>query len=201
MSNDLMLDVSQAAELKMAFRRTMGSDGSLWTNGDIKRLSEGSVLGGVLDVLNGRSKIVSAFSVNPVDEEIVDGDMDPVIRTALNVERLEHWWHPDQKGVFAEPNKCISGTGIYTFLKESGELERCLDLQDGRAIRRRGINFYQKYFKKRRKHLLWKAVRRGGLSLKDPVVPYLISYGDVVLLETQFLSAFFGEDYVTLKNA
>jgi len=58
MSTDLMLDVDQAGELKAAFRRTRGSDGSEWTNERIKKLSEGSILGQVLDVINGQSTIM-----------------------------------------------------------------------------------------------------------------------------------------------
>jgi len=50
-ANELMLDVSQAAELKLAFRRHG------WTNAQIKTLSEGTVLGDVLQVINGRSEI------------------------------------------------------------------------------------------------------------------------------------------------
>ena len=50
-SSDLMLDVSQAAELKMAFRRHG------WTNAQIKTLSEGHILRDVLEVINGRSEI------------------------------------------------------------------------------------------------------------------------------------------------
>ena len=66
MSNQLMLDVDQAGELKMAFRRTRGSDGSEWTNEDIKKSSEGDFLGLVLDVLDGRAKIVSTENVTRV---------------------------------------------------------------------------------------------------------------------------------------
>lgn len=58
MSKELMLDVDQAGELKAAFRRTRGSDGSEWTNERIKKLSEGSILGQVLDVINDQSTIV-----------------------------------------------------------------------------------------------------------------------------------------------
>ena len=58
MSENLMLDVDQAGELKAAFRRTRGSDGSKWTNGAIKKLSEGNTLGQVLDIIESRSVIV-----------------------------------------------------------------------------------------------------------------------------------------------
>ena len=64
-----MLDVDQARELKAAFRRTRGSNGSLWTNETIKRFSEGDFLGYVLDVLEGRAKIVST-SPEPEAEPI-----------------------------------------------------------------------------------------------------------------------------------
>ncbi len=52
MSDDLMLDVGQANELKLSFRRNGWK-----TNEEIKRLSEGSLLAGVLSVLNGTAKI------------------------------------------------------------------------------------------------------------------------------------------------
>lgn len=49
--NDLMLDVSQAAELKMAFRRNG------WNNAQIKTLSEGDILAKVLQVITGHAEI------------------------------------------------------------------------------------------------------------------------------------------------
>lgn len=51
MSSNLMLDVSQAVELKMAFRR------GKWTKAEIKRLSEGDLLAQVRDVILGRAEI------------------------------------------------------------------------------------------------------------------------------------------------
>ncbi len=53
-----MLDVGQANELKLALRAARATDGSEWTSGDVKSLSNSSVLGGVLDVLRGRAEIV-----------------------------------------------------------------------------------------------------------------------------------------------
>jgi|GEM_PF-439204 len=52
-TNDLMLDVSQAAELKLAFRRNGD-----WTNADIKTLSEGTVLGDVLKIIRGQAEVL-----------------------------------------------------------------------------------------------------------------------------------------------
>ena len=64
MSNDLMLDVGQANELKLAFRRAD------FSNDDIKRLCEGNVLGDVRSVLRGHASIT-------VVEHAIDCDADP----------------------------------------------------------------------------------------------------------------------------
>ena len=62
--SDLMLDVGQANELKLAFRRAD------WSNDDIKRLCEGSVLVDVRSVLRGHAAI-------NVIEHVIDCDADP----------------------------------------------------------------------------------------------------------------------------
>lgn len=64
MSNDLMLDVGQANELKLAFRRAD------FSNDDIKRLCEGNVLADVRSVLRGHASIT-------VVEHAIDCDADP----------------------------------------------------------------------------------------------------------------------------
>lgn len=194
MSEDLMLDVSQAAELKAAFRRTRGSNGSLWTNGTIKRLSEGAVLGNVLDVLQGRSKIVPV--VLSAGGEILEGDMDPVIRTELNVENLSF-----RSGFSCYEQRAggsLSGTKVYAAIKNNNLLERCLDLRDGEDIKKRGINFFRKYFKLgcRYKYALWKSVVPSDSG--DLVFSYLTSFGEKVLIERQFLCAIFHEDLISV---
>jgi hypothetical protein len=63
-TNDLMLDVGQANELKLAFRR----EG--FTNDEIKKLCEGSILAGVKNVLIGRSEIKSI-------DHVIDCDVAP----------------------------------------------------------------------------------------------------------------------------
>lgn len=65
-NNDLMLDVSQAAELKLAFRRHG------WNNAEIKALSEGSILGEVLKVIKGQAFIKAV-------EHLIDCDANPFI--------------------------------------------------------------------------------------------------------------------------
>jgi len=62
--SDLMLDVGQANELKLAFRRAD------FSNDDIKRLCEGTVLAGVRNVLRGHAAI-------NVVEHVIDCDADP----------------------------------------------------------------------------------------------------------------------------
>jgi hypothetical protein len=71
--SDLMLDVSQAVELKMAFRRAG------YTNAQIKQLSEGDILAQVRDVLKG----VSAINSIP---HIIDCDADPLIPNGWKIE-------------------------------------------------------------------------------------------------------------------
>lgn len=56
--NDLMLDVSQAHELKLAFRRNG------WTNSDIKALCEGDILSDVLGVVKGHAEIRHIHFIN-----------------------------------------------------------------------------------------------------------------------------------------
>ncbi len=73
MSNDLMLDVGQANELKLAFRRAN------YTNDDIKRLCEGNVLADVRNVLRGHSSIT-------VVEHVIDCDVDPFVPDGWKVE-------------------------------------------------------------------------------------------------------------------
>ncbi len=62
--SDLMLDVGQANELKLAFRRTD------WNNDDIKRLCEGNVLADVRSVLRGHAFI-------NVIQYVIDCDANP----------------------------------------------------------------------------------------------------------------------------
>ena len=73
MSNDLMLDVGQANELKLAFRRAD------YSNDDIKRLCEGNVLADVRRVLLGHASIT-------VVSHVIDCDADPFVPDGWSVE-------------------------------------------------------------------------------------------------------------------
>jgi len=73
MSNDLMLDVGQANELKLAFRRAD------FSNDDIKRLCEGNVLADVRRVLLGHAAI-------NVVEHAIDCDAQPFVPDGWSVE-------------------------------------------------------------------------------------------------------------------
>ena len=68
-----MLDVSQAAELKMAFRRNG------WNNAEIKTLSEGDILADVLKVVKGQAEI-------KMIERLIDCDVNPFIPNGWSVE-------------------------------------------------------------------------------------------------------------------
>ncbi len=87
--NELMLDVSQAEELKFAFRRNN------WTNANIKTLSEGDFLGKVLEVMKGLAEII-------YPEHLIDCDADPFIPEGWTIE--EH----KKGGVFKFNPKAIS---------------------------------------------------------------------------------------------
>lgn len=84
-NNDLMLDVSQAAELKMAFRRNG------YNNSQIKILSEGDLLGKVLQVITGQAEI-------KMIEHFIDCDAGPFIPDGWIVEEHKKgglWkWNP-----------------------------------------------------------------------------------------------------------
>lgn len=70
--SDLMLDVGQANELKLAFRRAN------FNNDDIKRLCEGGVLADVRNVLLGHAEIVTP-------EHVIDCDADPYVPDGWSV--------------------------------------------------------------------------------------------------------------------
>ena len=72
-ANELMLDVSQAAELKLAFRRNG------WNNAEIKTLSEGDILAKVLQVIKGQAEI-------KVIERLIDCDAAPFVPDGWSVE-------------------------------------------------------------------------------------------------------------------
>jgi len=66
MDAELMLDVSQAHELKLAFRK------GGWDNADIKKLCEGDLAGRLLPVVKGLADIVAV-------KHIIDCDADPLV--------------------------------------------------------------------------------------------------------------------------
>lgn len=72
-ANELMLDVSQAHELKLAFRRNG------WTNADIKALSEGNFLADVLKLMKGQ------LEIKPI-EHLIDCNVNPFIPKGWTVE-------------------------------------------------------------------------------------------------------------------
>ncbi|MBI5421279.1 MAG: hypothetical protein HZA35_03130 [Parcubacteria group bacterium] len=101
MSNErLMLDVGQANELKLAFRR------GNWTNKEIKVLLEGDMLTRVREVILGRSEI------KPI-EHFVDFNADPMIPDGWSV--VEHKrgglmkWDPSKVKLHLSENQQGSG--------------------------------------------------------------------------------------------
>jgi len=68
-----MFDVSQTAELKLAFRRNG------WNNAEIKTLLEGGILANVLKVIKGQAEI-------KMIERLIDCDSAPFVPDGLSVE-------------------------------------------------------------------------------------------------------------------
>lgn len=111
MSEDLMLDVGQANEIKLAARRAGA------TNADLKRLSEGDMFVQILPILRGQAKVVSAL--------IIDCDADPFVPDGWRVEehikggQLE--WNPAKIQLYlSKHQQCgvISGSKLRKELKD-----------------------------------------------------------------------------------
>jgi hypothetical protein len=95
--SDLMLDVGQANELKLAFRKAN------YTNDDIKRLCEGSVLADVRNVLLGHAEV-------KLVEHVIDLDADPFVPNNWKVEKHQQGgsfkWDPKQVQFYlSEPQR------------------------------------------------------------------------------------------------
>lgn len=108
-ANELMLDVSQAHELKMAFRRNG------WTNADIKALSEGNFLTDVLKLMNGQ------LEVKPI-EHLIDCDDDPFIPDDWSVEEHKKGgmfkFNPEKISLYLSEKQKKGNIGGYDLRKE-----------------------------------------------------------------------------------
>jgi hypothetical protein len=92
-----MLDVGQANELKLAFRRAN------YTNDDIKRLCEGTVLSDVRNVLLGHAEVKTL-------EHVINLNADPFVPNGWKVEQHElggsFKWDPAQVQFYlSEPQR------------------------------------------------------------------------------------------------
>lgn len=85
--NELMLDVGQANELKLAFRRNG------WTNADVKNLCDGDKLAKILHVLRGHSWV-------GFDQDLIDLDADPFVPGTWKVKKHQKGgqlvWSPEK---------------------------------------------------------------------------------------------------------
>jgi len=155
--SDLKLDVDQAGELKAAFRRTRGSGGKEWTSGYIKKLSEGNLLGSVLDVLDGRAKIVpNDITADKIDaiirvdrtrtvyprwiKKVMHPELDKFGPAEYDISIVERWFYDGQT------RGGVMGHLIYDHLKKTGVLKYFLGLADLLVIQAKGSDFYRKYF-------------------------------------------------------
>ena len=131
--SDLMLDVSQAHELKLAFRRAD------YTNEEIKRLCEGAILVDVRKVLLGHARIVPVEHVITCtcgsflprlgsgwseEEHHLCGTMQLEKRDGhlfLNGKKVERYFSPNQKG-----SKVIQGHNLRKELANQSTLCACV---------------------------------------------------------------------------
>lgn len=121
MSEELTLDVGQANELKLGFRRAN------WTNADIKRLSEGGLLSTILPVVRGGAVVV-------IKQHLIDCDKDPFTPDGWEVK--EHIrggqlaFDPVKIRLFLskaqQKGKAISGLDLREELKGQSVLNACV---------------------------------------------------------------------------
>ena len=108
MDTELMLDVGQANEFKLACRRAG------FNNSDIKRLCEGDLLAQLLPVIRGHAEVTQVAHV-------IDLDADPLIPyDGWTVEEHkkggQFTWNLEVVGLYLSPNqmgdKCIEGNKL-----------------------------------------------------------------------------------------
>ncbi|MEK7143306.1 MAG: hypothetical protein AAB756_00585 [Patescibacteria group bacterium] len=209
MSNELMLDVGQAKEIKDAFRREKGSNGSVWTNEKIKIVTEKrGFLGSALDVLEGRAKIIAVEvkakttprispiirvnrKIRPVYPDWADQKwinsaefmaLEATGPAKFDASKLEQWLHDDQK------DGRVTGDIIYEHHKKNDMLKDDLGLHDLEEIKKKGVAFFRVHFQGKAV-FGWKSVvlgRDGRLS-----VPCLVADGGEVVLFWRWL----GDDW------
>ncbi len=105
------LDVEQASELKLAFRRTG------WNNEEVKRLCEGTILADIRSVILGQAEVRML-------EHIIDCDPDPFVPNGLTVE--EH----QKSGLFK-----WNPAAVQFYLSDSQQQQREGKLIYGHKIR------------------------------------------------------------------
>lgn len=118
--SELMLDVSQAHELKMAFRRAN------YSNGEIKQLCEGNILADVRNVLLGHASIT-------VMEHMIDCDAAPFIPSGWKVEKHQKGgqfkWDTGQVALYLskfQKNGVIEGNKLRKELEGKPVLNACV---------------------------------------------------------------------------
>ncbi|MEK7649545.1 MAG: hypothetical protein AAB367_01085 [Patescibacteria group bacterium] len=96
MSAELMLDVGQANEFKLACRRAG------YTNADIKKMCEGDILAQVLSIIRGHGE------VTPI-RHTIDCDANPFIPDGWRVEEHRRYgqfeWDPTKVSLHLSPNQ------------------------------------------------------------------------------------------------
>lgn len=154
MSEKLELKVRHAYWLEETLNKAAGSDGSKWTESKLWLLESEYYFGKILDILQGRADIVPIEevrtivhidrSVPPVYPNWVQETLCPELENIgpeeLDLAKLVRWQHPDQGKSY------VKGEVLYQYLKDSDILRTCLGFREMEEIRKKGVNFFRKYF-------------------------------------------------------
>ncbi len=119
--------------------------------------------------LRGRCMITVDRSIRPTYPNMLERILYPEFEntgpTKFDMRTIEQWVYRDQL------NKRVSGNDIHWNLKNSNLLENCLSLRDLEEIRKKGYNFFRKYFTSSKGSVnsnvlfAWKSVVKGNDGL------------------------------------
>jgi hypothetical protein len=200
---------SASQKLEFAFQRNDG------IAADLEWLSTGDHVKSLSLLARGEAKLVLNTKPDPAPEveigpiirvdrstppvypdwmqEVMHPELEAVGPAEYDVSALEQWLHEGQKD-----GKYVEGNKIYADLKKSDTLKDCLGLRDLEDIQRKGIVFFQKYFKGKAV-FGWKgSVRRHYGNLN---IPYLHEIGDQVALHWHWAGTDWDGNHPALRFA
>ncbi|MFA4975763.1 MAG: hypothetical protein WC839_00670 [Candidatus Paceibacterota bacterium] len=136
-------------------------------------------------------------SVRPVYNirvrEILHPELECIGPAEYDLLKIEPWFHSEQK-----EGKIVDGNTIYNYLKYTKNLSLCLNLQDGFAIKKKGIAIFSKVLKG--KDLpLWPSiiVKQSGYLY----VPFLYILDGEILIDWRYIGFRLNSDNPTFLHS